>query len=114
MVSVTSPGGTSAPPAATMGAQVPEPVKDARLFELQRVIAEGAIAFNRASLGKRCEVLFERIGRRPGQLIGKSPWLQSVFVSDAGLRIGDIAEVELIDAQPNSMEGRLVTLAQAA
>ena len=101
-------------PAATMAGQVPESVKDARLFELQRVIAEGAIAFNRASLGKRCEVLFERTGRRPGQLIGKSPWLQSVFVSDAGLRIGDIAEVELIDAQPNSMEGRLVTLAQAA
>ena len=101
-------------PAATMADQVPEPVKDARLAELQRVIGEGAIAFNRASVGKRCEVLFERNGRRPGQLIGKSPWLQSVFVHDAGLRIGDIASVELIDAQPNSLEGRLVTLAQAA
>ena len=97
-----------------MDAQVPEAVKDARLAELQRVIGEGAIAFNRASVGKRTEVLFERHGRRPGQLIGKSPWLQSVFVSDATLRIGDIATVDLIDAQPNSLEGRLVTLAQAA
>lgn len=101
-------------PASTMAGQVPEPVKDARLAELQRVIGEGAIAFNRASVGKTCDVLFERTGRRPGQLIGKSPWLQSVFVSDASLKIGDIAQVELVDAQPNSLEGRLVTLAQAA
>ena len=101
-------------PAATMAGQVEEPLKDERLAELQRVIAEGAIAFNRASVGKTCDVLFERHGRRPGQLIGKSPWLQSVFVSDASLNIGDIAAVELVDAQPNSLEGRRVTLAQAA
>ncbi len=101
-------------PAATMAEQVPEDIKDARLAELQRVIGEGAIEFNRASVGKTCDVLFERNGRRPGQLIGKSPWLQSVFVSDETLRIGDIARVELVDAQPNSLEGRLVTLAQAA
>jgi tRNA-2-methylthio-N6-dimethylallyladenosine synthase len=101
-------------PAATMADQVPESVADARLAELQRVIGEGAIAFNRASVGTVCDVLFERPGRRSGQLIGKSPWLQSVFVSDASLRIGDIARVELVDAQPNSLEGRLVTLAQAA
>lgn len=101
-------------PAATMADQVPEDVKDARLAELQRVIGAGAIAFNRASVGKTCNVLFERNGRRPGQLIGKSPWLQSVFVEDKGLKIGDIAMVELVDAQPNSLEGRLVTLAQAA
>ncbi len=101
-------------PAATMDGQVPEAIKDARLAELQRVIGEGALAFNRASVGRTCEVLFERNGRRPGQLIGKSPWLQSVFVSDATLAIGDIATVELVDAQPNSLEGRLVTLAQAA
>ncbi len=101
-------------PAAGMADQVPETVKDARLAELQRVIGEGALAFNRASVGRVCDVLFERAGRRPGQLIGKSPWLQSVFVSDPGLKIGDIAEVELIDAQPNSMEGRLTTRAMAA
>jgi len=101
-------------PAAAMDEQVPEAVKDARLAELQRVIGDGALAFNRASVGKTCEVLFERNGRRPGQLIGKSPWLQSVFVSDERLAIGDIATVELVDAQPNSLEGRLVTLAQAA
>ena len=101
-------------PAATMPDQVPEPVKDARLFELQRVLGEGAMAFNRASVGKRCEILFERTGRRPGQLIGKSPWLQSVFVTEPGLKIGDIATVDLVDAQPNSLEGRIVKLAQAA
>ncbi len=101
-------------PAAVMAEPVPEAVKDARLAELQRVIGDGALAFNRASVGRVCDVLFERPGRRPGQLIGKSPWLQSVFVSDPALQIGDIAQVELIDAQPNSMEGRLTTRAMAA
>ena len=101
-------------PAATMAEQVPEAVKDVRLAELQRVIGEGALAFNRASVGTTCDVLFERPGRRLGQLIGKSPWLQSVFVRDAALRIGDIARVELVDAQPNSMEGRLASRRMAA
>ena len=101
-------------PAATMPGQVAEAVKDARLAELQSAIADGALAFNRASVGRRVAVLFERPGRRPGQLIGKSPWLQSVHVTGTGLRIGDIAEVDLIDAQPNSLEGSLVTLKKAA
>jgi len=106
-------------PAATMGEQVPENVKDARLAELQATIGETALAFNRASVGKRCDVLLERPGRRPGQLIGKSPWLQSVFVVSPSAKIGDIVTVDLIDAQPNSLEGAPViantsTLTRAA
>jgi tRNA-2-methylthio-N6-dimethylallyladenosine synthase len=101
-------------PAATMGEQVPEDVKDARLAELQATIGETALAFNRASVGKRCDVLLERPGRRPGQLIGKSPWLQSVFVVSPSAKIGDIVTVDLIDAQPNSLEGAPVILTRAA
>ncbi len=101
-------------PAATMTDQVPEDVKDARLAELQATIAATALAFNRASVGKRCDVLLERPGRRPGQLIGKSPWLQSVFVVSPSARIGDIVTVDLIDAQPNSLEGAPVNLTRAA
>ena len=95
-------------PAATMDDQVPEAVMDERLARLQAAIGETALAFNRSSVGKRCDVLFERAGRRPGQLVGKSPWLQSVFVTSPGLSIGDIATVDLVDAQPNSLEGSLV------
>jgi tRNA-2-methylthio-N6-dimethylallyladenosine synthase len=101
-------------PAATMAEQVPENVKDVRLAELQAAIGATALAFNRASVGKRCEVLLERPGRRPGQLIGKSPWLQSVFVVSPSAKIGDIVTVDLIDAQPNSLEGAPVTLSEAA
>jgi len=100
--------------AATMENQVPEPVKEARLARLQEAIADGALAFNRASVGNRCDVLFERVGRRPGQLIGKSPWLQSVFVTSPELKIGDIASVVLDDAQPNSVGGVFAAQSRAA
>ena len=100
--------------AATMENQVPESVKDERLAELQAAIGRGALAFNRATVGRRCEVLFERAGRKPGQLIGKSPWLQSVFVTSPKLAIGDIASVELNDAQPNSVGGVFLAPALAA
>ena len=92
-------------PAATMADQVPEDVKDDRLARLQAAIGAEALAFNRATVGKRCDVLLERAGRRPGQLIGKSPWLQSVFVVAPDAAIGDVITVDLIDAQPNSLEG---------
>ncbi len=101
-------------PAATMAGQVPEAVKDARLAALQAAIAASALAFNRASVGTRCDILLDRPGRRPGQLIGKSPWLQSVVVVSPGARIGDMLAVDLIDAQPNSLEGAPVTLTRAA
>ncbi len=97
-------------PAATMAGQVPEAVKDARLAELQAAIGATALAFNRASVGRRCDILLDRAGRRPGQLIGKSPWLQSVFVVSPAAGIGDMVTVDLIDAQPNSLEGAPVPL----
>jgi tRNA-2-methylthio-N6-dimethylallyladenosine synthase len=105
-------------PAALMEGQVPEAVKDARLAELQAAIAECSLQFNRNSVGKTVDILFERPGRRPGQLIGKSPWLQSVHVNVGeganALKIGDIATVELADAQPNSLLGHVLQHAKAA
>ncbi|WP_279379485.1 tRNA (N6-isopentenyl adenosine(37)-C2)-methylthiotransferase MiaB [Polymorphobacter arshaanensis] len=101
-------------PAATMENQVPEAVMEARLAELQEAISAGALAFNRASVGKQVDVLLERKGRRPGQLIGKSPWLQSVHVAAGDAVIGDIVRVELRDAQPNSLEGVVLAHARAA
>jgi tRNA-2-methylthio-N6-dimethylallyladenosine synthase len=91
-------------PAATMADQVPEAVKDERLARLQAAITEGSLAFNESSIGRRCKVLLERPGRKPGQLIGKTPWLQSAVVSIPGAAIGDIVEVEIVAAMPNSVE----------
>ncbi len=91
-------------PAATMAGQVAPEVMDERLQRLQAALQRESLAFNQASLGKRCDVLVERLGRRPGQWLGKSPWLQSVhFAGDCA--IGDIVAVELVQAGPNSLAG---------
>ncbi|GGO98374.1 tRNA (N6-isopentenyl adenosine(37)-C2)-methylthiotransferase MiaB [Stakelama pacifica] len=91
-------------PAAGMEGEVEAHIADERLQRLQAVIGEGQAAFNADSVGRRCDVLLERKGRRPGQLIGKSPWLQSVhLVTDSA--IGDIVTVEIESAGPNSVAG---------
>jgi len=90
-------------PAATMADQVAPAVMDDRLRRLQALIAEQQHAFNRASIGTRTTALLERKGRHPGQLIGKSPWLQSVVVE--GGAIGELIEVEIAAAGPNSLTG---------
>ncbi|MGE0178569.1 MAG: tRNA (N6-isopentenyl adenosine(37)-C2)-methylthiotransferase MiaB [Sphingomonas sp.] len=91
-------------PAADMDAQVAPEVMDERLQRLQALLNEQQLAFNQASIGRRCTVLLERPGRKPGQLVGKTPWLQSVhLVTDAA--IGDIVDVELVSAGPNSLAG---------
>lgn len=99
-------------PAATMDDQIPNDVMDERLQQLQSAINRHQLAFNEASLGKRCKVLVERRGKHPGQWLGKSPWLQSVHF-DADAAVGDMVEVALSAAGPNSMHGQLVELVSA-
>jgi len=94
-------------PAATMAEQVAPEVMDERLQRLQAALNAGQLAFNAASVGKRCTVLVERKGKYAGQWLGKSPWLQSVhFTGEAA--IGDLVEVELVEAGANSLAGRLL------
>ncbi len=91
--------------------QVPEPEKEKRLALLQGLLNRQQSAFNRASLSKTFEILFERDGKFDGQLIGKSPYLQSVHVADAkvkGYKLGDLCEVRVVDAQPNSLAAEIV------
>jgi tRNA-2-methylthio-N6-dimethylallyladenosine synthase len=94
-------------PAATMDGQVAAEVMDDRLKRLQAALARDATAFNQASVGRRCQVLVERRGRQAGQWLGKSPWLQSVHFT-ADVAIGDLVTVDLVQAGPNSLAGRLV------
>ena len=91
-------------PAATMDGQVEPQVMDERLQRLQALLNEQQYDFNKASVGKRCEILIERDGKKPGQKIGKSPWLQSVIVENGPER-GTLMTVDLISAAPNSMSG---------
>ena len=99
-------------PAATMEGAVDPEVMDDRLQRLQARLAEHSLAFNRATIGKDTRILVDRKGRLPGQMIGKSPWLQSIFVTtDAA--IGDMVDVTVTHALPNSLGGEL-TLQQVA
>ncbi len=94
-------------PAATMDGQIAPEVMDERLQRLQAALNRDQLAFNQRSVGQRCTVLVERKGKYPGQWLGKSPWLQSVhFTGEA--EIGALVEVELVEAGPNSLAGRLL------
>ncbi|HEY0312333.1 MAG TPA: tRNA (N6-isopentenyl adenosine(37)-C2)-methylthiotransferase MiaB [Allosphingosinicella sp.] len=100
-------------PAAAMEGQVSPQVQDERLQRLQALLNTQQHAFNRASVGRRTAILLERDGRRPGQRIGKSPWLQSVHV-ETEAPIGSLVEVDLVDGGPNSLRGVLVAAMERA
>lgn len=95
-------------PGATMEDQVPEDVKAARLSELQALLTQQQKAFNASRLGMVCDVLLEKKGRLPGQLVGKSPWLQPVQLDASENLIGTIQAVEIIEIGSNSLFGRRI------
>jgi tRNA-2-methylthio-N6-dimethylallyladenosine synthase len=99
-------------PAADMTDQIAPHVMDDRLQRLQAALNRDQQAFNAATVGRTCDVLIERRGKLPGQMLGKSPWLQSVHLTtDAA--IGDLVTVDLARADPNSMAG-VAHIARAA
>jgi tRNA-2-methylthio-N6-dimethylallyladenosine synthase len=94
-------------PAAGLPRQVPEDVKDERLARLQALLMEQMTAFNEASRGTSCAVLFERPGRHAGQLVGRSPYNQAVHVNAPDHAVGDMATVFIETCKPHSLAGRL-------
>ncbi len=95
-------------PAAAQRKQVPDDVKDARLQALQALLMEQQRSFNTSCEGKTLPVLFEKPGRKAGQAIGRSPWLQAVHVESAQPLIGQVRDVRIEAVQPNSLKGALV------
>jgi tRNA-2-methylthio-N6-dimethylallyladenosine synthase len=93
-------------PAATLGDQVAPEVMDDRLQRLQAALNRDQHAFNRASVGRTCAVLVERRGKLTGQMLGKSPWLQSVHLT-GDVSVGDLVDVTVTQAGPNSLAGEL-------
>ena len=107
--------GTKAAESADM---VPESLKTTRLHALQALILEQQTAFNAATLGKVVPVLFEKPGRHPGQIAGKSPYLQAVHLdmpegSDPKQWIGQIKDVRITSLRSNSLHGELMLPQQA-
>jgi len=100
-------------PAAGMESQISLALMDERLQALQALLNEQQHASNLQSLGRRTSLLLERPGKLPGQLIGKSPWLQSIHVIAEGAAIGDMIEVEIVSAGPNSLGGAMLEMAAA-
>ncbi|OYU78747.1 MAG: tRNA (N6-isopentenyl adenosine(37)-C2)-methylthiotransferase MiaB [Alphaproteobacteria bacterium PA3] len=96
-------------PASEMYGQVPSDVADDRLQRLQALILEQQRAFNATKVGETFDVLFTGKGRNQGQILGRSPWLQSVHVAGPDHLVGQLHSVRIIGTMPNSLTGELVT-----
>ncbi len=90
-------------PGAEMDGHVTEEVKAERLERLQALLFRQQRDFARGCIGKEIDLLLEKPGRLPGQLVGRSPWLQPVNIDAKGSKIGDIIRVRITDAGPNSL-----------
>lgn len=82
-------------------------VADTRLQELQALLARQQKVAQQAMVGRRLGVLFEKPGRLPGQMVGKSDYLHSVFVDAPNAAIGDLVQVDIVESAPNSLRGVL-------
>ena len=104
-------------PASVIAKQVGEDVKATRLEALQALLLEQQRAFNASLVGEELDVLFAERGRNAGQVMGRSPYLQSVYVSVASdgagdhgaALIGKIARVRIVGSGNNSLAGELLT-----
>ncbi|WP_244630881.1 tRNA (N6-isopentenyl adenosine(37)-C2)-methylthiotransferase MiaB [Aureimonas sp. ME7] len=90
-------------PGASMDGHVEEALKTERLERLQALIREQQVAFQDSFVGRDTEVLIEKPGRHPGQMIGRSPFLLPVVVPASAGAIGDIVSVRVADTRPNSL-----------
>jgi tRNA-2-methylthio-N6-dimethylallyladenosine synthase len=94
-------------PAAGAPGQVAECVKDERLQTLQALLREQQAAFNQRTRGLDVPVLFTGPGRRPGQLSGRTPWLQPVHAEAPETLIGRVVTVNIVEAHTNSLTGAI-------
>ncbi|HLV83874.1 MAG TPA: tRNA (N6-isopentenyl adenosine(37)-C2)-methylthiotransferase MiaB [Devosia sp.] len=94
-------------PGANLGDQIPEAVKNERLWRLQDLVNAQTTAFHAACVGKTLPVLIERPGRMQGQVGGRSPYLQAVHLEGSPELIGSIHQVEIVGTSTNSLVGRL-------
>jgi tRNA-2-methylthio-N6-dimethylallyladenosine synthase len=90
-------------PGAEMGGHVDEKLKDERLQRLQQLITRQQHAFADGLVGQTISTLIEKPGRQPGQIVGRSPWLQPVIVDETAGEIGDIVEVRITKTGTNSL-----------
>jgi len=100
-------------PAAEKTEQVLDDVMDARMQRLMKTISTQQLRFNRQTVGSVQPVLIERLGRKSGQVIGKTPWMQSVVIEDAVHRMGQLVDVRIDEAYEFSLKGEVVSTSSA-
>ncbi|MCQ0970058.1 tRNA (N6-isopentenyl adenosine(37)-C2)-methylthiotransferase MiaB [Paracoccus sp. TK19116] len=89
-------------------AEVEPSVADARLHELQALLSRQQREAQESMVGREVGVLFEKPGREPGQMVGKSDYLHSVFVDAPQAKVGDLVRVRILASAPNSLQGQLL------
>jgi tRNA-2-methylthio-N6-dimethylallyladenosine synthase len=99
-------------PGAVLRGQIAEAVKSERLQILQELIEEQQRRFNESCAGRVLPVLFEKPGRHPGQLVGRSPYLQWVHTQAPSRCRGGVLPVRITGVGPNSLAGEIETLAE--
>ena len=95
-------------PAAEKAEQVPDEVMDERMQRLMKLISTQQLRFNRQMVGTTQPVLIERLGRKDGQVIGKTPWMQSVVLENAVHMMGRLVDVRIDEAYEFSLKGEIV------
>jgi tRNA-2-methylthio-N6-dimethylallyladenosine synthase len=101
-------------PAAAAGLQVPEADKDRRLQALQALLREQQARFGAGCVGLDLPILFTGPGRHPGQIVGRSPFLQPVHVIGTPSLIGNETMVRIVASHSNSLAGTLIQEKQIA
>jgi tRNA-2-methylthio-N6-dimethylallyladenosine synthase len=99
-------------PGADMPDQVPEALKSERLARLNEQITTQMREFGQSCVGRTLDVLLEKPGRMPGQIGGRSPYLQAVHIEASPDLIGTVQPVLIVSARNNSIEGKIVTHAE--
>jgi tRNA-2-methylthio-N6-dimethylallyladenosine synthase len=94
-------------PAATSD-QVPEEAKADRLARLQALLTEQQTAFQESTVGRTLPVLIEKPGRNPGQMVGRSPYLQAVHLQADPETTGQIVEARVLASATNSLSAALI------
>jgi tRNA-2-methylthio-N6-dimethylallyladenosine synthase len=94
-------------PALSLDEQVPETVKADRLTRLQDLLSCQQSKFNQSFVGTTIPVLFDKPGRNPGQLVGRSPYLQLVHSEAQPSLLGRIVPVQITGCGANSLAGAI-------
>lgn len=94
-------------PAANMPGLIHDKIASERLARLQALINDQQIAFNKSCVGKTLPILFDRKGKRDEQIVGRSPFNQSVYVEANDRLLNNIVDVDISDAFDNSLTGKV-------